>query len=451
MKFGNLLKKELRELITPQALVSMGAMLLLFIFLGQMLGSFTESMEDVSSATVYIEEKTAFVDDILASLKEESIEVTQVELASDDYAAELDRLELDNVIIIPTGFTDSILVNKEPAPLKIVSKVAGGGMVSTAKTVSATEVIEAIERVAEDSILLESYGITPEEVERIKAPVNTTEISVLNGRSAEVATDELSAVLMMQSMIVPIALFFMVMMASQMIMTAISTEKIDKTLETLLSTPVSRLSILGAKMLAAVISALLNAVVMMIGMVFYIGGMLGSAGEEMMNMAVAGQEVAADADGVMNAIQAMGELGMSISVGSYVLFGIQIFVSVMIALAVSLLLGAMATDIKSVQTLTMPIMLFTMIPFFVTMFADVNTMSTVPKLIMYAIPFTHAYTAMNNLVFGHTALFWGGLAYQLVFFAVCMFLAVRLFTTDKIFTMSYQTGAGKGKKGLIKQ
>ncbi len=451
MKFGNLLKKELRELITPQALVSMGAMLLLFIFLGQMLGSFTESMEDVSSATVYVEENTAFVDDILASLKEESIEVTQVELASDDYAAELDRLELDNVIIIPTGFTDSILVNKEPAPLKIVSKVAGGGMVSTAKTVSATEVIEAIERVAEDSILLESYGITPEEVERIKAPVNTTEISVLNGRSAEVATDELSAVLMMQSMIVPIALFFMVMMASQMIMTAISTEKIDKTLETLLSTPVSRLSILGAKMLAAVISALLNAVVMMIGMVFYIGGMLGSAGEEMMNMAVAGQEVAADADGVMNAIQAMGELGMSISVGSYVLFGIQIFVSVMIALAVSLLLGAMATDIKSVQTLTMPIMLFTMIPFFVTMFADVNTMSTVPKLIMYAIPFTHAYTAMNNLVFGHTALFWGGLAYQLVFFAVCMFLAVRLFTTDKIFTMSYQTGAGKGKKGLIKQ
>ena len=33
MKFGNLLKKELRELITPQALASMAAMLVLFIFL----------------------------------------------------------------------------------------------------------------------------------------------------------------------------------------------------------------------------------------------------------------------------------------------------------------------------------------------------------------------------------------------------------------------------------
>lgn len=451
MKFGNLLKKELRELITPQALVSMGAMLLLFIFLGQMLGNFTDSMENISSATICVQDKTTFVDDILASLKEDNIEVTQVDLTSEDYAAELDRLELDNLVIIPAGFTDSVLVNKEPASLKIVSKVAGGGMISTAQTMSATEVIDAIEKAAEDSILLESYGISPEEIERIKAPVNTTEISVLNGKSAEVATEELSAILMMQSMVVPIALFFMVMMASQMIMTAISTEKIDKTLETLLSTPVSRLSILGAKMLAAVISALLNAAVMMIGMVFYIGGMLGSAGEEMMNMAVGGQQVSADADGVMNAMEAMGELGMNISTGSYILFGIQIFISVMIALAISLLLGAMATDIKSVQTLTMPIMLVTMIPFFVTMFADLNTMSTVPKLIMYAIPFTHAYTAMNNLVFGHTALFWGGLVYQLIFFAVCMFLAVRLFTTDKIFTMSYQTGTGKCKKGLIKQ
>ena len=43
---------------------------------------------------------------------------------------------------------------------------------------------------------------------------------------------------------------------------------------------------------------------------------------------------------------------------------------------------------------------------------------------------------MNNMLFGHMGLVWGGLIYQLVFFAVCMYLAVKIFTTDLLFTMS---------------
>ena len=81
-------------------------------------------------------------------------------------------------------------------------------------------------------------------------------------------------------------------------------------------------------------------------------------------------------------------------------------------------------------------MMITMIPFFVTMFADVNSLSPIARIILYIIPFTHTYTAMNNMLFGHMGLVWGGLIYQLVFFAVCMYLAVKIFTTDLLFTMS---------------
>lgn len=447
MKFGNLLKKELRELLTKQAIISMVFMLLLFAFLGQMLGNVNDTIEDTSSATICVQDKTDFTADIIAKLKAENIDVKEVEFTSDDYAAELKRLDIDSAVIIPEGFTDSVLSEKKPAALKVVSTVGTGGMISSVKSMTASGVVSDIEDAAEDEILLRTYGITDDEIARIKAPVKMTEISVLNGKSAEVPSDSLSAVLMMQSMIVPVALFFMVMMASQMIMTAISTEKIDKTLETLLSTPVSRLSILGAKMTAAVISALLNAAVMMIGMVLYVGGMMGSAADEIVtSMNVAGDQVSTSSTEITSALAAMSELGMNVSAGSYILFGIQIFLSVMIALAISLILGAMATDIKSVQTLTMPIMIVTLVPFIVTMMADLSSMSAGVKIIMYLIPFTHSYTALSNLMFGNYGLFWGGFAYQLVFFAVCMFLAVRLFTTDKIFTMSYQMGAKTKKK-----
>ena len=145
--------------------------------------------------------------------------------------------------------------------------------------------------------------------------------------------------------------------------------------------------------------------------------------------------------------QAMAELGLTLTPMSYVLFAVQLFLTLAIGLAISLILGAMATDIKSVQTLTMPIMIAVLIPFFITMFVDINEMSGVLKLVAYAIPFTHTYTALTNLMNGDMMLFWGGLAYQLVFFVVCMFLAVKVFTTDKLFTMSVNFDAGMKKRG----
>ena len=229
-------------------------------------------------------------------------------------------------------------------------------------------------------------------------------------------------------------------------MTAISTEKIDKTLETLLSAPVSRMTVLSAKMVAAVITALMNALFMIVGFAFYMMGMMGSATAEM-STAVNGIDSSVMTEGVTNIGQAMADLGLSLTPLSYVLFAVQLFFTVAIGLSVSLILGAMATDIKSVQTLVMPIMIAVMIPFFITMFMDVNSMSAVFKFVVYAIPFTHTYTALSNLMNGNMLVFWGGLVYQIIFFAVCMFLAVRMFTTDKLFTMSFSTGSAAKKRG----
>ena len=134
--------------------------------------------------------------------------------------------------------------------------------------------------------------------------------------------------------------------------------------------------------------------------------------------------------------EAMNALGLTIDAGGYVLFFIQLFLTVAIGLSISLILGAFAEDVKSVQTLVMPIMILVMIPFFLTLFCDMTTLSPVMKAIVYIIPFSHTYLALSNLMSGNMALFWGGMAYQAVFLVVCMFLAVKVFTTDKIFTMS---------------
>ncbi len=447
MKFGNLLKKELRELLTKQAIISMVFTMVLLIVMGQVVGGAMAEGFDTSTITLCNQDDSDFTKDMLEKVAaSKGTELKYVELQSDDYATELERLDIKNVVIIPQGYGESIIDKKEPAQIKFVSKMQNGGMTSSMSTISASDVISTIESVCTDEVLLKNYGLNDDDIKLIREPMQLVEYTTLNGKTSQISASALSAVTMMQSMIAPMVIFILLLMASQMIMTAISTEKIDKTLETLLSAPVSRLNVLGAKMVAAVISALLNAAFMGVGFAFYMMGMMGSAVNEISSTASEAIPEQAMA-GVTSLSQGMTELGLTLTPVSYVLFALQLFLTVAIGLAISLILGAMATDVKSVQTLTMPIMIAVMIPFFITMFMDVNSMSTVFKFIVYAIPFTHTYTALTNLMNGDMLTYWIGLVYQIIFFAVCMFLAVKVFTTDRLFTMSFNLDKSTKKRG----
>jgi ABC-2 type transport system permease protein len=148
----------------------------------------------------------------------------------------------------------------------------------------------------------------------------------------------------------------------------------------------------------------------------------------------------------MNLAQAVSFLGLSITPGQAALVVLEIFIAISIGLCMALILGALATDAQSLSTLMLPVMLLIMIPFFVSIFMDINTLGTAGKIFLYIIPFTHAYAALGNLMFGHTLVFWAGLAYQIVFLGILMFAAVKIFTSDLLFTMRLPTGQARGKK-----
>ncbi|MGN0696207.1 MAG: ABC transporter permease [Oscillospiraceae bacterium] len=443
MKFGSLFKKELGGLLTPQALISMVFTCVLLIAMGQIMGNSMDEGFDTSEINVCNMDDSDYTKDMLDNLSEYGSSAKLFDIGSEDYAAELERLGIDNLIIIPEGFGDSVLVDKCPAEIRYVCKL-GMGFGGLMKSTSASDALSAIKASVGDSVLLDTYGLSEEEIERVNSPVMTVEFSTLNGKTAKVSSSTLGSVLMTQSMIAPFVIFFLLLMASQMIMTAISTEKIDKTLETLLSAPVPRLTILTAKIVAAFVVAVIDALVMVVGMIGYIFGILGSTGEEITALsAEAASGAAAEMSDASALAQGMLDLGLTLGIGDYVLFGLQMLLSILIGLALALILGALCEDVQSMNTLLMPIMILVMIPFFITMFMDTTTMDPILKTILYIIPFSHSYMALNNLMTGSMIAFWGGLAYQVVFLIGTMFFAVKMFTTDKIFTM---TGAIAQKK-----
>ena len=236
--------------------------------------------------------------------------------------------------------------------------------------------------------------------------------------------------MMMFDQVMPLVLFLLVVLTSQTIITAIASEKTDKTLEMLLSTPVPRSKIIGAKMLAAVIVALIYVVVYGIGFGASLAVTVTGGGQ---GGTVNVGETLTD---IVKAQQAVQTLGLQMSVPGWVGVGVQLVLTLSIALMASIILGALVEDAKNAQSASLPILLCTMFPYILSMTSDIRSMEGGVRWLMMAIPFTHTFIATGCLRFHDYALFWGGMAYQAAFLGVLIWLALRLYSSDLMFVHS---------------
>lgn len=433
MKFFNLLKKELMELLNKQMIFGIVIMLVLFSIIGQVMHS---SIEEISKNQYKINvmdcDDTDFTESIFDDMKSMNADIKMIgkEFSGKEFQDIMKENDIESLVVIPEGFTKDLLENKNLSALTSVSVMKSASSVAMVSSDNSSA-LSLLQSVISDK-LMKNGGFSEQDIALVQQSFKVSEITVVSDKSAEISMSTIIQNISVQNMIIPIIVFVLVMYTSQMIIGAISTEKIDKTLETLLSAPVSRSAVLGSKMLAAAIVALINAVSFMIGYYVLVGGAMTSA----MSL----DTVSSAVSDTISYSNAMNQLGLHLEITDYLLVGIQTFLTIMISLSVSIILGAMANDAKSAQNLVMPVMMCAMIPYIVSMVSDINTLPTVIKTLVYAIPFTHTFTAMNNLMFGNDKIFVFGIIYQAVVFAVCMFFAIRIFNSDKIFTSSLNLG-----------
>lgn len=432
MKFVNLYKKELREMITPTTILILVLMYVGMTMMGSFMGDAVDkTIKDSSKIVICDQDNTEFTKSVIELMKkpaggDSENEVKLVDIQSEDYASELDRLDISDVVIIPKGFTDEVEQGKT-AGFIYVDKLTSLSTMANMSTGSSMA-----KNLIEISVTSALYGkkvaagqLTTDEIKQLEVPVEITEKTVVSKNTEDIASQMVISLKTMENMFLPIIVFLLIVYSSQMVLGAVSTEKIDKTLETLLSAPVSRMAVLSSKMLAAGTVAALYAVVMMFSM---------------------GNLRNAVPTGDSNYEEQLKALGLTLSGADYIFIGMQMFVSILIALAVALVLGVLAKDAKSGQSLLLPIQMMSMVPYMLSMFVDIRTLDPLPiRFLIYAIPFTHTFMSSENLMFGHWGLYWAGLAYQLVLLVLCMGFAIHVFTSDKIFTLSL--GNGKKKKG----
>lgn len=438
MKFINLLKKELSELVNFQMLIGLVATVAIFMILGGVMKTTVDEAVDKSEnvkINICDRDNTEFTENIIKALDEldddpdsnVTAKLNIIECEGDDYSAILEDNDISGLVIIPEGFTET-LDKKEPPEIISVSRMTSAATMSNMDmgNDAAIELIEA----CISSTIADDAGMDADQYKLMEKPVILTENTVVDDKEARISPANIMSKIMMQNMLLPIIVFVLIMMTSQMLMTSISNEKIDKTLETLLSAPVSRLSVIGAKMLAAAVVALINAAVYMFAFSVFVSGATDEVTETV--SLAAGSSITVD--------QALDQLGLNLVLSDYLLIGLQLFCTIMICLSVSIILGALIDDAKNVQNMLMPIMMCAMVPYMISILADINELPMVLRILVYAIPFTHTFTAVPNLMFGNNMLFIIGLIYQIIVFIVCIFFSLRLFMSDKLLTVSLNMG-----------
>lgn len=430
MKFWKLFKKELKDLMTIQTLLSLILGVGIFLLLGNVMSDVGEDMQGkMGSAVICDQDQSQLSKQTIAILEQEGLKIVQIqgstpaELIQKAYETD----EHTSVAVIPKGFEKGIQSGKIQE-IQIISELKSFSMLGGSDS-SAANAADMMKEIISTSIMKQTNPNA--DTEYLKNPIQTADVTVVAGKSEKINSNMLMNFAMQQSIFIPIIVFILITFATQLNAAAIANEKNDKTLETLLSAPVSRLAVLGSKMCASGVFSLIMAGVYMFGFSSYMGGLTGGLGasEEMM-----------DSSGI-NA--ALSNLGLKLSVAQYALIGVQLFLTILIALTISMILGALAKDLKSAQSLTVPLMFLTMIPYFITMFLDVNSLPFIGKLLIYLIPFTHTFTASPNLLFANYTTFFIGMAYQIIVLAIVLFIAVRVFSSDKIFTMTLEFGKKK--------
>lgn len=415
-KFFALLKKELRDLITLQVIIPLIFGLLIFVFLGQVMGGVLDSEDKFGKLVVVDLDSSNTSTQLIRSLTDMGINVTIKQLDIDDAIDSAKALNINSVIEIPKGFEEGIQNGKQQK-IETYTLIKNFSLMGDGNDATISSVISLINNVISDQMITE--GIEGVDPDTLKNPILKDNNVVINGKTANISVDEIMVFIMSQSTFIPIVMFMIIIYAASMMITTIAAEKENKTLETILSTPISRTSLIAAKMVAAGFVSLLFAGVYMFGFRYY------------MNSFTGGITTGGHSAALTSAIET---LGLTLSIGDYVLLGLSLFLSILIALAVATILGGFAEDVKKGQSLMQPIVYAVLVSYFLSMFVDLSTASFGLRALVNIIPFTHPFHASPYLFMDQYLPVIMGIVYQVIIFVVCMIIATKVFSSDKIFT-----------------
>jgi ABC-2 type transport system permease protein len=413
---GSIVKKEVKELIRdPKILLGIILVpLLIFPVMGFMIRISQEAaMESMKNITVgvinldngvFAQNLTVFLE-LHPNLIVQKLNASSIEEVADD----VQDSNLTTVIVIPEDFSEN-LTNGLKADLEVYGVFRGKGIAESGAFSALNGFLQLFEKILVDQTLKEAYP-NPDVV---LDPISVSSKSIVKGKPVDINPDALFALAMSQFFGFPFAVMMLIILAMQLAATSIASEKEEKTLETLLSLPISRFTLLVGKLTGSVIVAAVGALAAIVGVSYYVGSFTFGTPTPM--------------------IIDLVKIGLAPGLLSYAIFGLSLFVSLLSALALAVVVSVFAEDVRGAQSLLGFVYLPLFIPMIVLMFADINSLPLGIRVFLLVIPFTHPMLAARAMITGDYLTAIWGIGYVTIFTLVILFIAARIFATEKILT-----------------
>jgi ABC-2 type transport system permease protein len=283
-----------------------------------------------------------------------NIELTKVA------TADIENIQHDALIVIPNEFSQNITTG-HPATIEVYVSITGAGIADANKVSTINLLLNSYRQV----LLNQKYNITN--------LLTVSGKSIIRNKVIDVDPVALTGSLASQSVSIPTILMVLLIFAIQIVATSMASEKEEKTLESLLSLPISRLSILTGKLLGSTFITALSALAFLIGYRFFTNTALPSA-----------------------------ELGQKVNLFipsgvDYALIGTSLFMALLSGLAMALCISMLGEDVRGTQSLIVFLYPLIFLPMFATMFIDIYALPPYVLLSLLLIPFVHPIVVLRAL------------------------------------------------------
>jgi len=412
----NIVVKEVKELVRdPKILLGMIIVpLIMFPLMGfaiqTSMETAQESMRSVSIAIMNLDEGP-IAENLTNFLT--ALNVTIVEVDDLDFTEAVDyvqQLNVTGLVVIPSGFSNNITEGSK-AELDVYTIFRGGGIVESTSASMINSLLTAFEKGLVVQKVEEEF---PDASQTVLDPVDMSEKTIIKGKPVNVNPSVLFGLMMSQSTGMPVGIMMLLIFAMQLAATSVASEKEEKTLETLLTLPINRFTILAGKLTGSIVVAVIGAAAYIVGFNYYMSSFT----------AMIPTEVGLD----------LATIGLAPTPITYLLLGVSLFVSLLSALALAISISIFAEDVRGAQALVGPLSILLIFPMIIMMFTDVYALPFPLMIILLAIPFTHPMMASNVTFTGDYLTAVLGIVYVSIFTVVVLYVAARLFGTEKILT-----------------
>lgn len=421
-----LIVKEVKELVRdPKILIGVILMpILIFPVMGSAIQISQESVQRAvrgASFAVWTNDDGFVTDAMLDYLYTNNTVVPIVADDLEDALTLFTSTDSSAMVYIPDGYNDNITLGRQ-GRIKIYANLRSLNMAETQSTDLVSNLINiynyyfSITKI--QNLLTESGGIGT--ALGYRNPITLDYASILKGSVLEIAPSAIFNLVMSQSIMLPIMVMMMVMFAIQMAATSIALEKEQKTLETLMTLPVSRMTILGGKLSGSIVIAIAGSISYLIGFGYYMNSAFSFVPEAMS----------------MN----INDVNLGITPFGFLLVGVVIFVTLVSALAMALSVAVFADNVRSAQSFTGVLVTPIMIPALVLMFSDIEMLPPTFQYLLLIIPYTHSIIATKAAFLGNYFVVLRSIFFISIWTIAVLYIAAKIFSTERIITARFQLG-----------